>query len=147
MRHIEPHSDIPRTLCNSCIYYHAIFRTLRHLEPKTSLIACQTCKMIRHTQSPGILSKVYSSIFEYIEGYSGILMHIPPHSEACNQVGGCRPPLPCPSCTPALRHYSFCKMLILNVSQCFEYVCLDNYSVICTVTLYYTASDTFRILA
>ena len=84
LRHIQAYSDIPRTLCNSCIYKHAIFRTLRHLEPKTSLIACQTCKMIRHTQSPGILSKVYSSIFEYIEGYSGILMHIPPHSEACN---------------------------------------------------------------
>ena len=84
MRHIEPYSPIFKTLCNPCIYKHTILRTLRHLEPKTSSIACQIYKAIRHTQSPGMLSKVYSSIFKDTEGYSGILMHIQPHSEACN---------------------------------------------------------------
>ena len=55
---MEPQSDIFGTLCNPCMYNHAIFRTLACLEPKTSSKACQTCQMIRHIKSPE-----YSGIF------------------------------------------------------------------------------------
>ena len=61
----EP-SDICRTLCNPCIYNRAIFGTLAHLELEASSKACQTCKLIRYIQSPGIVRTVYSSIFKVI---------------------------------------------------------------------------------
>ena len=43
----------------------------------------------------------------------------------------------------------FAKRSILNIWQCSEYTCFDNWSVICTGILCYvcTASETFRILA
>ena len=37
-------------------------------------------KMIRHVGNPGIVRTVYSDIFKYIEGYSGILMNVHPES-------------------------------------------------------------------
>ena len=69
-RHIDTNSDIFRTLHNLCIYNHAIFRTLADLEPDPSSKACETCKMIRHIQCPGIVKTVYSNIFKDIQGYS-----------------------------------------------------------------------------
>ena len=50
--------------------------------------------MIRHIQSSGIVRTVYLSVFQYIEGYLGMLMHIQPHSQARNYGGGGRTPLP-----------------------------------------------------
>ena len=49
---------------------------------------------------------------------------------------------------PAVRHYLICKMLYLKCLTVFRMrLCLDNCSVICTVTSnLYTASDIFRIL-
>ena len=88
---IEPHSDIFRTLCNPYIYNGVIFGTLTHLEPEASSKACQTSKMIKHIHSPGIIRTVYWSIFNYILGYSGILMHIYPNSQATNKRGGGHP--------------------------------------------------------
>ena len=44
----------------------AIFKTLAHLEPQASSKACQTCKMVRHIQSPDIVRTTYSS-FENLE--------------------------------------------------------------------------------
>ena len=72
LRHIEPYLDIFRTLCNPCMYKRTIFRTLAYLEPEASSTyilnesseACQTCKMTRHIQRPGIVRTVYSNIFE-----------------------------------------------------------------------------------
>ena len=49
--------------------------------------------MSRHIQSPGIFKTVYSNIFKGIQAYSGILMHIQPHSLVHNQGGVGRPPL------------------------------------------------------
>ena len=91
MRHIEPHSDIFRILCNLYIYNGDIFGTLTHLEPEAFSKACQTSKMIKYIQSPGIVRTVHSSIFNYILGYSGILMHIHPHSQATSKQGGGHP--------------------------------------------------------
>ena len=107
LRYIEPYLDILRTLCNPCMYKHAIFRTLAYLEPEASATcilnksseACQTCKMIRHIQRPCIVRKVYSNIFEDLLGYSGILLGIQPHSGII----------------------LFAKRCILNVWQCSEY--------------------------
>ena len=48
---------------------HTTFRTLVSLEPKVSIKACRTCKIIMHIQSPGIIKTVYSNI-------SGISRHI-----------------------------------------------------------------------
>ena len=48
----------------SAIY--TTFWTLAYLEPKVSTEACQTCKMIMHIQSPGIIKTVYSNIFRDI---------------------------------------------------------------------------------
>ena len=68
LRHIEPYSNIFRTLCNPWIYNRAIFRTLAHLEPELSSQTCQTCKMTRHIQ-------VFSRIFRDIQGYWCIFSH------------------------------------------------------------------------
>ena len=46
-------------------------------------------------------------------------------------------------CGPALRHYSFCKTLHLNCLIVFWIrLCLDNYSVICTVISCYVLHQT-----
>ena len=46
-------------------------------------------------------------------------------------------------CVPALRHYSFCKILHLKCLTVFWIpICLDNCSVICTVTLCYVLQQT-----
>ena len=73
-----------RTLYNSCIYSRAIFRTKAHLESAASSKICETYKMIRHIQSRGIVRRVYLSVFQYIEGYWAMLMHIQPHSQMRN---------------------------------------------------------------
>ena len=86
--HIEPCSDILRTLCNACIYNSAILKNLTYFKPWASSKACETCKMIRHIQSPDIVRTGCSSSFKDIWGYSGILMHIQSHSEARNQGEG-----------------------------------------------------------
>ena len=70
LRHIDPNSDIFRTLHNLCVYNHAIFRTLADLEPDPSSKGCETCKMIRHVQCPGIVKTVHSNIFKESQGYS-----------------------------------------------------------------------------
>ena len=44
----------------SSIFRH--IRTLAYLEPEASSKVCQTCKMIRDIQSPGIVRTVYLSI-------------------------------------------------------------------------------------
>ena len=67
----EPYPDIFRTLDNSCLYNHTIFRTLAHLELEASSKACWTHKVIRHIQSPGIVRKVYSSILKDIRDIQG----------------------------------------------------------------------------
>ena len=74
-----------KTQCNLCIYNHAIFRTLEHLEPDTFSNFCQTIKMIRHFQSSDINQ---NSCFKHLQRYLGILMHIQPYSQACNWEGG-----------------------------------------------------------
>ena len=71
LRDTEPYSDIFRSLCSPCMYNHVIFRTLAHSGPKASSKACQTYKMIRHIQSPGIVRKICSSIFK--DAYSATL--------------------------------------------------------------------------
>ena len=80
LRHTEPYSDIFRILWSPCIYNCAIFRTLTYLKPKASSKACPTCKMFRHTQSPGIIRTVYSRIIKDLLGYSVILIYLQPHS-------------------------------------------------------------------
>ena len=51
-------------------------------------------------------------------------------------------------CTPALRHYLFCKIPHLKCLTMFWIdLCLDNCSVICIVTLCYVLHHTIRILA
>ena len=65
------------TLCNSCIYNHAIFRTLAYLELEASSKDCRACKMIMFIQSSSIVRT--DSLFKYFQGYkaySGILMDI-----------------------------------------------------------------------
>ena len=87
MRHIEVFPDIFGTLCNSCTCSCGIFRTLAHLDPEAFSKACQTCKVIRHIDSPGIgrtVIQVFSRIFRDIQGYSG------------GQLGGSGEGLPCP---------------------------------------------------
>ena len=41
--------------------------------------------MIIHIESPSIIRIFYSSIFKNVLAYSGILMHIQPHSKSCNE--------------------------------------------------------------
>ena len=84
LRHIEPYSGIFRTPYNPCIYSNAIFRILAYLEPEAYSRASQTCKMIRHIQRPGLVRTVFSGSFKDIYRYSGILIHIQPHSQARN---------------------------------------------------------------
>ena len=79
LRHIEPYSNIFRTLCNTCIYNRAIFRILAYLEIEESSKVCWTNKMIKYIQSPGIVRTVYSTILKNVLRYSGILMHIHLH--------------------------------------------------------------------
>ena len=55
---------------------------LAYLESKVSSRACQTCNMIMHIQSPGIVGTVYSSTAKDIKPYSGILRYIQSHSQA-----------------------------------------------------------------
>ena len=91
-RHIEPYSDIFRTLCNPCIYNRLIFRTLaplRHLKKPV-----QHCKMIKHIQSPGIVRTIYSSNFQ---GYLGIFRDTGAYLATLTsaQIVG-RRELPCP---------------------------------------------------
>ena len=66
---MEPHSDIFRTWCNTCMYNCVILRILAYLEPEASSKACWTCKMIMH-----ILSQWHSqkSLFKNFQGYSEI---------------------------------------------------------------------------
>ena len=84
LRNTEPQSGIFGTLRNLCICDCAKFRTLAYLESKVFPKACWACKMIMYIQSPRIVRTVYSSIFKDIETYSLVLMHIQPHSQACN---------------------------------------------------------------
>ena len=51
--------------------------------------------MIRHIRGPDKVRTGYSSIFKNIQEYSGILMHIQPHSQASSQGGG-GSGFPCP---------------------------------------------------
>ena len=90
---MEPQPDIFGTLREPCIYIRAILRALVYLQPEASSKASRISKMIRHIQSTGILRTAYSSIFKDIQACSGILMHIQPHSQACNQGREERPPL------------------------------------------------------
>ena len=56
-----------------------------------------------------------------------------------------KPPLPCKisGCLLAISHYSFCKMLHLKSLTVFWIrLCLDNCSVLCTVTLCYVLHQT-----
>ena len=92
------HIQTSRTLCNPCLYNRVIFRTLVYLEPEAFSKSCQTFKMIRYIQSPGIVRTVYSSIFKDIFGYPEILMHI----------------------QPPLGIILFAKRFIFNVWQCSE---------------------------
>ena len=55
---------------------------------------CQTCKITVLFQSPSIIRTVYPRIFKDIQGYSGILIHIPPYSQVRKQGGKWRPPQP-----------------------------------------------------
>ena len=68
LRHTELYSDIFRTPSNPCIYNHAVFRTLTHLEPEASSKGCQICKMTRHDQSPGIVR----TLCNHFQGCLGI---------------------------------------------------------------------------
>ena len=78
LKHTEPYSDIVR-IYSPCIKNSAIFRTLAHLDSEASLKTCQTCKMIRHIQGPGIISNLpkpfqgYLGIFRDIDAYSATL--------------------------------------------------------------------------
>ena len=49
--------DWLRIPCNPCICDYAIFKTLAYLETETSSKACQTCRMIKHIESPGIVEQ------------------------------------------------------------------------------------------
>ena len=55
LRCTESYSNMFRTLCNPCIYSRVIFITLTHFEPDVTSKVCQTCKMTRHIQKPGIV--------------------------------------------------------------------------------------------
>ena len=92
MRHTIPYSDIFRTLCNPCIYNHAIFRTLTHLEPAASSKACQKCKMIRYIQSPSIAR----TLFKLFQRYLGIFRDIAAHSYTLRHATRRRGELLCP---------------------------------------------------
>ena len=67
LRHIEPYSDIFRTLCNPSIYNRVIFRTLI---PEASSKACRTCKITWHIQSLGIVG----TLRKHFQGYLGIFI-------------------------------------------------------------------------
>ena len=96
LNHIRTYSELCVTLTYTTVPYYnpSIFRTIVIFKK-----ACQTCKMIRHTQSQGKVRIVYPSIFRDIWGYSGTLIHYQLH----------------------LSIILFAKRSILNVSQCFEY--------------------------
>ena len=53
---------------------------------ETSSKAGQAYKISMHIQSPGRVRTVYSTICKDIQAYSGILMHVQPHSQARNQA-------------------------------------------------------------
>ena len=64
LRHIEPYSDIFRTLCNPSICNCAIFTTLVHLEPEASSKACQTCKItFFENQKKALIASIFALIF------------------------------------------------------------------------------------
>ena len=90
LRHIEAYSGIDahwvifRHIRNYCVtleYMTAIFKTLAHLEPQASSKACQTCKMVRHIQSPDIewLIQAFSRLIRDIQGCWCIFSHIYRH--------------------------------------------------------------------
>ena len=120
--HIDPYSDVFRTLCNLCIYKDAIFRTLGYLKRtlgylkcKASSKACWTSKMIRHIQSPGIVKQ----FIQAFQGYLGIFSDFDAYSFT-------------------LRHYSFRKTIHLKCLTLFSIpLYLVNCSVICKVTFRY----------
>ena len=57
---------------------------MAYLEPKECSTAGQTSQIIRHIQSLSTVRTVYSSIFNNILAYSGILMLAQPHLQARN---------------------------------------------------------------
>ena len=94
-----------------------MYHNLACLKRKASSKACWTCKIIKniHIYSSGIVTTVYSSIFKYAYGYSGIMMHFQTHLGI------------------------FYKMFLLKCLKLFwTRFCLDNYLVICTVTMCYS---------
>ena len=88
---------------------------MAYLEPKASFKACQTRKMIMHTQSPGIIKTVYSKIFRDIYAYSGILRHIQSHSQVRNYALGGKSPQPFLKIEKSVLIFLFAKRSILNI--------------------------------
>ena len=117
-----------------------------------------------HIQSPGIIRTDYSSTFKDIQAYSGILMHIQPHTWARYQGGRAETSLfvfltkclsKCPSSTtsPALKNF-WChtcnqELFFLQNASCLTVfsiqIYLDNCSVMCTVTLCYVLRQTYPV--
>ena len=68
-------------------------------------------------------------------------------SKYLNSIKAPSLPLNVYGCTPALRYYSFCKMLHFQCLTVFWILlCLNNCSLICTLTLYYTADSYWTLL-
>ena len=63
-----------------------MFRTLAYLIPETCSELCQTSKMMRHIENPGIVRTVYSGIFSHIQAHSAIFSHVQAHREAFRHI-------------------------------------------------------------
>ena len=89
LKRMKPYTDIFETLCNPCTYNCVIFRTLAYLEPKASLKACRTFKMIERLSQ--------NSLFKHFQGYLEIFSNIGGYSatHTDTQLGRRRrPPMP-----------------------------------------------------
>ena len=117
-------------MCNPYIYNRTIYRTLAYLEPHASSKACGTHTMIRYIQRPCIVKTVFKHFqryFRVIDAYSATLTL----------------PWKFSGCMTTFRYYSFCRMLhIKYLAVPWTRLCLDNCSVICTVTLSYILHQT-----
>ena len=71
-RHIEPYSDIFKTLCSPCIYSRTIFTALALMKPEVLSTVCRTCKMTRHIQRLGLIR----SLCKHFQGYLPVFTNI-----------------------------------------------------------------------
>ena len=128
-----------------------------HVRVHASAIACHSLTGL-HIQSTGIDGTVYSSIFKDMYAYSGILMHIQPHSQVCYQGEEGRSPLPFQKSNVLILERETLIMLIFGLNFPFKMEMFDSVlntslcQLSCTVFNLYndltpcTVSHMFRIL-